>query len=239
MIDRICPRGTSFSNLIEQPLREVRDSLRKLSGEVHESIRPLLDYGALDRGKLLRPTLLLLSAGTFGVIGPDHVRVAIILELIHDSTLLHDDVLDQGRVRRGVPTANRLWGNRAAVRLGDILLGKAFECSLGLAPDVRMALGRMIRRTCEGEIRQTAHAGDLTLTEPGTWPSSAGRRRPCSGGRAGSAQLAGASARECRRRPALATAPAWRTRSRTTCWTSSATARSCARRWGRTCATQN
>lgn len=185
--------------LIEQPLREVRDSLRKLSDEVHESVRPLLDYGALDRGKLLRPTLLLLSGGTFGVIGRDHVRAAIILELIHDSTLLHDDVLDRGRVRRGLPTAHRLWGNRAAIRLGDILLGKAFECSLGLAPDVRAALGRMIRRTCAGEIRQTVHAGDATLTEA-QYLAIIGHKTAAlfQGACRLGAQLAGASARECR-----------------------------------------
>lgn len=198
MIDRACPRGTSFSSLIEQPLRDVRDALRGLSGEVHEAVRPLLDYGALDRGKLLRPTLLLLSGGTFGVIGRDHVRAAIILELIHDSTLLHDDVLDRGRVRRGLPTANRLWGNRTAVRLGDILLCKAFACSLGLAPDVRTALGRMIRRTCAGEIRQTVHAGDLTLTESQYLAiighkTAALFRGACRLG----AQLTGASARAC------------------------------------------
>ena len=140
--------------------------LRDLAGEVHASIRPLVEYSALDRGKLLRPTLLLLSGGTFGTIGQDHLRVAVVLETIHNATLLHDDVLDRGVIRRGAPTVNRRWGNQVAVRLGDILLGKVFERNAALAPGIRAALGRMIRRTCAGEIHQTVHAGNFTLTEP-------------------------------------------------------------------------
>ncbi len=55
-----------------------------------------MEYSALERGKLLRPTLLLLSGGTFGTIGPEHLRVAVVLETVHNATLLHDDVLDRG-----------------------------------------------------------------------------------------------------------------------------------------------
>jgi geranylgeranyl pyrophosphate synthase len=150
---------------VEQDLQQVRAMLRALAAEVDEPIRWLVEYSAPDRGKLLRPALLLLSAGAFGAVGPEHLRVATALELVHNATLLHDDVLDRGRVRRDLPTVNHRWGNPAAVRLGDILLAKVFEMNASFAPRVRAVLGRMIRRTCDGEIHQTASSGRLTLAE--------------------------------------------------------------------------
>jgi octaprenyl-diphosphate synthase len=200
MIYLMNPHRASFLAPIEKDLQRVQVLLRDLSHEVHDSIRPLVEYSALDRGKMLRPTLLLLSGGAFGAIGPDHLRVAMILEVVHNATLLHDDVLDRGVLRRGAPTVNQRWGNRAAVRLGDILLGKVFEMNAALPLPIRAVLGRMIRRTCEGEIHQTVHAGDFTLTEQ-KYLTIVGRktaalfRGACYLG----AQLAGAAASECRR----------------------------------------
>jgi octaprenyl-diphosphate synthase len=165
MINLMNPCRASFLPVIEQDLQQVRTLLRDLANELDESIRPLARYSALDGGKLLRPILLLLSGGAFGAIGPDHLRVAAILEIVHNATLLHDDVLDRGSVRRGAPTVNRRWGNRVAVQLGDVLLGKVFERNAGFEPGIRAALGRMIRRTCDGEICQTVRAGRFTLTE--------------------------------------------------------------------------
>ncbi len=165
MINLMNPGRASFLLLIEQELQRVRTMLRDLANELDESIRPLAQYSALDSGKLLRPILLLLSGGAFGAIGPDHLRVATILEIVHNATLLHDDVLDQGSVRRGAPTVNRRWGNQVAVRLGDVLLGKVFVRNADLEPGIRAALGRMICRTCDGEICQTVQAGRFTLTE--------------------------------------------------------------------------
>ncbi len=165
MINLMNPGRASFLPLIEQDLQRVRTMLRDLANELDDSIRPLAQYSALDSGKLLRPMLLLLSGGAFGAIGPDHLRVATVLEIIHNATLLHDDVLDRGSVRRGAPTVNRRWGNRVAVRLGDVLLGKVFARNADLEPSLRAALGRMITRTCDGEIYQTLHAGCFTLTE--------------------------------------------------------------------------
>jgi octaprenyl-diphosphate synthase len=199
MIRLMNPGRASFLPLIEQDLQQVRTMLRDLAHELDDSIRPLAQYSALDSGKLLRPILLLLSGGAFGAIGPDHLRVAAILEIVHNATLLHDDVLDRGSVRRGAPTVNRRWGNRVAVRLGDVLLGKVFVRNADLEPGIRAALGRMITRTCDGEICQTVHAGRFTLTER-EYLAIIGRktaalfRGACYLG----ARLAQASAGECR-----------------------------------------
>jgi len=155
----------SFLSPIEHPLQQVRAALREFSQGFHESVRPLVEQGALDCGKLLRPALLLLSGGIHGAIVEDHIHAAVILEMIHNATLLHDDVLDRGCVRRGVPTVNRRWNNRVAVRFGDVLLGKVLEWSACLQPGLRATFSRMVRQTCDGEIRQTVRAGDFTLTE--------------------------------------------------------------------------
>lgn len=153
------------SSLIKPDLQRVRTALRTLWADAPEAIRPLVRAGALDGGKLLRPSLLLLSGKLFGPLTGDHIRTAVVLELIHTASLLHDDVLDHGFLRRGVPTVNRRWGNRRAVLLGDLVLGKAFELAAGLDRDLRVVLSGMVGRMCAGEMAQTANAGNFALTE--------------------------------------------------------------------------
>lgn len=191
--------GTGVLFPIEPNLQQVRAALHELWTDAPRSIVPLIQDGALEGGKLLRPSLLLLSGGLFGVITADHIRAAVVLELVHTASLLHDDVLDHGRLRRGVPTMNRRRGNRAAILLGDLVLAKAFELSASLDCDLRVALARMVERTCDGEIRQTANAGDFEITERKylhmlSHKTAALFRGACCLG----ARLAGARANECR-----------------------------------------
>ncbi len=192
------PDGNPFLRLIRSDLQRVRGALRRMRGEVPEPIRPLVEHGALERGKLLRPALLLLSGRTFGAITAGHIRAATALELIHNASLLHDDVLDHGLVRRGVATANQRWGNQAAVLFGDLLLGQALEIITSLPEAARSLLSRTMQRTCAGEMRQIATAGSLTLTEQQylalvTEKTAAMFEGACGLG----AQLAGASQEEC------------------------------------------
>jgi octaprenyl-diphosphate synthase len=191
--------GTRVLSLIKPQLQQVRATLRELWTDASESIRPLILGGSLDGGKLLRPSLLLLSGGLFGTITADHIHAAAILEMVHSVSLLHDDVLDEGLVRRGVPTLNRRWGNRTAILLGDLVLAKVFALTAHLAPDTRVVLGRMIGRMCDGEIEQTACAGDFQITERRylgivSQKTAALFKGACALG----ARLAGASASQCR-----------------------------------------
>ncbi len=150
---------------VERDLQRVRMALQDVRRGLAGSTQPLVAGGALGGGKLLRPALLLLSGRTCAAITEDHIRAATVLELIHSASLLHDDVLDGGRIRRGAPTVNVRWGSRAAVKLGDVLLGKALELSTYLPSPARTVLSRMILRTCVGELRQTIQAGNFLLTE--------------------------------------------------------------------------
>ena len=78
-------------------------------------------------GKRLRPLLLLLCARATGYKGVHHHLMAVVIELIHTATLLHDDIVDESATRRGKDTANEVWGNAASVLVGDFLYSRAFE----------------------------------------------------------------------------------------------------------------
>ena len=95
----------------------------------------------------------------------DAVRIAAIVELIHNATLLHDDVIDGGQKRRGLPTVNSLCGNESAVLLGDFLLGKAFKICAELGPEISNIIAGTAVRVCEGELRQVTERQNWQLSE--------------------------------------------------------------------------
>ena len=126
------------------------------------------------RGKMLRPTLLLVSSlGCYGStentaqkISKKHRIVAAVTEMIHMATLVHDDVLDLAQMRRNGPTINDLNGNQTAVMFGDYLISNAFHlCSHAGDPDINLRLGEVTNTLCEGEIIQLSHRDDMTLSE--------------------------------------------------------------------------
>ena len=118
------------------------------------------------QGKMIRPGLVLLSGRLCGAITEKHIRAAAIYEMIHNATLLHDDVIDDGQSRRGVPTPNALYGNESAVLLGDFLLGKVIRMCVGLGDRVSEIIAVASMRTCEGELRQISQRGNWSLSEP-------------------------------------------------------------------------
>ena len=81
-------------------------------------------------GKRLRPALLLLAAGASGYRGPSAIRLGAVVEMIHSATLIHDDVIDGAKTRRGRPSANARWGNHMSVLAGDWLYMQSFEMAL-------------------------------------------------------------------------------------------------------------
>lgn len=124
--------------------------------------RYIVDNG----GKRLRPRLVLLGAGAAGYSGRDHVTVAAIIEFIHTATLLHDDVVDASDLRRGQRTANDIWGNEAAVLVGDFLYSRAFEMmvNVGRMP-VMSILAHTTNAIAEGEVMQLLNIHDADTTE--------------------------------------------------------------------------
>ena len=129
-------------------------------------INQLSSYIIGSGGKRLRPQLVLLASAACGYQGPHHVTLATVIELIHTATLLHDDVVDASELRRGNDTANSLWGNEAAVLVGDFLYSRAFEMMVDVdSMRVMSILATTTNRIAEGEVMQLMNVGDPDLTE--------------------------------------------------------------------------
>jgi octaprenyl-diphosphate synthase len=117
-------------------------------------------------GKRLRPMLTLATARLCGYRGDRHVALAAAVEFIHTATLLHDDVVDDSDLRRGLATANAVWGNKASVLVGDFLFSRAFELMVedGALP-VLSILSRASAVIAEGEVLQLVTSNDVATTE--------------------------------------------------------------------------
>jgi len=109
-------------------------------------------------GKRLRPMLALLAGHAIGEVGAAHHQLAAIIEFIHTSTLIHDDVVDESTLRRGRRTANALWGNAASVLVGDFLYSRSFQLMVELERmDIMQILADTTNQIAEGEVLQLLH----------------------------------------------------------------------------------
>ncbi|MGF1545247.1 MAG: polyprenyl synthetase family protein [Parvularculaceae bacterium] len=116
-------------------------------------------------GKRLRPLLTLASARACGVVDDRHIKLAAAVELIHGATLLHDDVVDGSKLRRGLSTANVLWGDKESVLVGDFVFSRAFELMVDVGDlDVLRILSRAAGVIAEGEVLQLATQKNLDAT---------------------------------------------------------------------------
>ena len=138
---------------------------RRLHSDV-ALINQLSNYIIYSGGKRLRPVLVLLSAHALGYTGQQHINLAAIVEFIHTATLLHDDVVDASEKRRGNDTANAIWGNEAAVLVGDFLYSRAFQMMVD-ARSMRIMeiLSDATNTIAEGEVLQLLNCNDPDTTE--------------------------------------------------------------------------
>ncbi|AZQ65689.1 polyprenyl synthetase family protein [Silicimonas algicola] len=117
-------------------------------------------------GKRVRPMLTLASARLCGYEGENHHRLAATVEFIHTATLLHDDVVDESRQRRGRPTANLLWDNKSSVLVGDYLFARSFKLMVETGSlRVLDILSDAAATIAEGEVLQLTAAANLSTTE--------------------------------------------------------------------------
>lgn len=153
-------------DLVRPQLERVEASIRDQVRAFDPAVEPYVSYVCNTSGKRIRPALSILIGGALGGVQEDHLKIGVILELIHMATLVHDDIIDGATTRRMVPTANAKWGNGLSVLLGDAL----FSHALALATEfddiaICRKVGRASREVCEGEIIQTQRRFDLTLTK--------------------------------------------------------------------------
>ncbi|MGJ8677153.1 MAG: polyprenyl synthetase family protein [Akkermansiaceae bacterium] len=154
------------SQLVKKELKEVEAQISAQIRAFDSSIEPYIEYICNTRGKRIRPILSILAGGATGGVTHAHIKIGVILELIHMSTLVHDDIIDGADTRRNVPTANAKWSNGMAVLLGDAL----FSHSLLLATEfddieICRKVGQASREVCQGEVIQTQRRFDLTLSK--------------------------------------------------------------------------
>ena len=159
--------------IAERLAEELAGVERRFSDELRSSlacVNGLVGHIERYRGKMLRPTLVLVS-GMAAAADPEeltesHQVVATVLEMVHMATLVHDDVLDGAEVRRSGQTVNRLSGNETAVMLGDYLVSHAYHLCAGLdMPAVARIISAATNRVCEGELYQLANRDNWDLDE--------------------------------------------------------------------------
>jgi octaprenyl-diphosphate synthase len=129
-------------------------------------VRQVAEHIVAGGGKRLRPALLLLAAGALGCRGVACHELAAVVEFIHTATLLHDDVVDESRLRRGRRTANAAFGNAASVLVGDFLYSRAFQMMVAL-DDLRVmrVLADATNTIAEGEVLQLMNCHDPDVDE--------------------------------------------------------------------------
>lgn len=123
------------------------------------------DYALTNQGKQLRPALLALSAGATGRVNDSHILAAVVVEMVHLATLVHDDVMDEAKIRRGRATMAAQWGNELSVLLGDCLFAHALKLAASFpTTEICRAVSAATNTVCSGEILQTQSRKNFELT---------------------------------------------------------------------------
>jgi octaprenyl-diphosphate synthase len=156
----------------KQIITPVEPFLEAVSHELVQQVKafdpeivPYADYALNGQGKHLRPALVALTAQALGRPREAHVTVAVIIEMVHLATLVHDDIMDEAEIRRGRLTLAANWGKDLAVLFGDCLFARALTLAAGFpTPDVCRAVAMATNTVCSGEILQTQHKGDFRFT---------------------------------------------------------------------------
>lgn len=141
---------------------------RQLTLQVHDfdpKIVPYAQYALNGSGKHLRPALVALAAGSVGEVSNAHVTAAVIIEMVHLATLVHDDVMDEAEIRRGQLTLAANWGNEIAVLFGDCLFAQALKLAASFpTTEVCRAVSMATNTVCTGEILQTQHRRNFEVS---------------------------------------------------------------------------
>jgi len=152
--------------LLKDEMQAVESQFKKNLASDVQLVSQVGEYVLSSGGKRMRPMLLLLCARLCSYQGDKHIDLAGVIEFIHTSTLLHDDVVDSANLRRGNRSANSVWGNQASVLVGDFLFAKSFSIMVGSESlQILKILSDTTTQLAEGEIRQLLNTCDLEVDE--------------------------------------------------------------------------
>ena len=155
---------------IQKPIINEMDDFRSMLRSSISSDNILIDkvvnYILKRKGKQIRPLFVFLSAGLSGTISNSTYRAAILIEILHTATLIHDDVVDESNYRRGFFSVNALWKSKYSVLIGDYLLSKGLELSVN-NNDFKFLgiLSEAVKNMSEGEITQLKKSKILNINE--------------------------------------------------------------------------
>ena len=151
---------------IENELKEFQAFFKSLMKNENRLLNIVLKYILRQKGKQIRPVIVLLSAKAFGTINKSTYIGASMIELMHTATLIHDDVVDNANMRRGLFSINALWKNKIAVLIGDYLLSRGLLLAIDNNQyDFLKEISATVKQMSEGEILQIEKARKLNITE--------------------------------------------------------------------------
>ncbi len=154
-------------SMVDQKLILVDEKIKsKLSSQVN-LIEKMISYHFNTGGKKIRALLTLGSAKLCGYSkGTRDINLAACVELIHNATLLHDDVIDKSAIRRGKKTSNSIWGNQSSILVGDYLLSRCFEMMVEDGDlEILKLLSSTSTKIAQGEVLQLEHKGEVDMLE--------------------------------------------------------------------------
>ncbi len=156
----------SLSNLLKSSLKRVEREISKNIKDEEKLITLTAGHLIKAKGKKITPLLTLIVSKMLNYKGNADVTLAVCIEFIHNATLLHDDVIDTGKIRRGRLSANQIWGNKVSVLVGDYLLSRAFKL---MVKNKSLKLLEILSQTslilARGQIQDVGNNQNVNLTE--------------------------------------------------------------------------
>jgi octaprenyl-diphosphate synthase len=157
---------SGFTQIIQKDLDKLESSIDELISTRVSYIKEIVTYIIKSGGKRVRPVLVMLCSKLCGYRGRKHIPYAAIIEFIHTATLLHDDVVDNAKTRRGLSTVNTVWGNEPSVLVGDFLYSRSFELmSRDGNNEILKTISKVTTALSEGEILEIVKTADVETTE--------------------------------------------------------------------------
>lgn len=157
---------TVIQTRLSKELKDMNDIIRQTLFTDNELMNTVVSNYLTTKGKQIRPIMVILSAGMFGPINPHVLHAGAALEMLHNASLIHDDVVDETSLRRGKPTVNADWGNHIAVLVGDYFTSNALAAGIHTGNiAIISALSDLGKELSLGEIGQICNARDHHLDE--------------------------------------------------------------------------
>lgn len=157
---------SEISQIINDELEQFNSQFKKSIWSDNKIVNFIIRYLLKQKGKKIRPLLVILSSKICGNVSDRTYRGATLVELLHTATLVHDDVVDEAETRRGFPSINAVWKNKAAVLIGDYLLAKGLMTAVdGNDFDFLRVITNTVKRMSEGELLQSSKTRKLNNDE--------------------------------------------------------------------------